>query len=33
MLQTLVDFPARQEPATFGIDQVLERLRAGVPSA
>jgi arylsulfatase len=29
MLQTLVEFPARQEPASFTIDQVLAKLKAG----
>ena len=33
MLQTLAEFPARQEPASFSIDQVLEKLQAGTPSA
>ena len=31
--QTLAEFPARQEPASFSIDQVLEKLKAGVPAA
>ena len=30
MLQTLAEFPPRQEPASFSIDKVLEKLRAGV---
>jgi arylsulfatase len=33
MLQTLAEFPARQEPASFSLERVMERLRAGVPSA
>ena len=33
MIQSLVEFPPRQEPASFNIEQVLEKLRAGVPSA
>jgi arylsulfatase len=33
MLQTLVEFPPRQEPASFNIDHVLKKLRAGVGSA
>ena len=33
MLQTLVDFPPRQEPASFSLDKVLEKLRGGVASA
>ena len=31
MLQTLVEFPQRQKPASFGIEQVLAKLKAGVP--
>ncbi|MFI2486378.1 arylsulfatase [Promicromonospora kroppenstedtii] len=33
MLATLAEFPARQEPASFNIDQVLAKLKSGVPSA
>ena len=33
MLQTLVEFPVRQEPASFSLDRVMEKLRAGMPSA
>jgi arylsulfatase len=33
MLQTLVDFPPRQEPASFNVEHVLAKMRAGVPSA
>ena len=33
MLGTLAEFPPRQEPASFNIDQVLEKLQAGVASA
>jgi arylsulfatase A-like enzyme len=32
MLQTLAEFPPRQEPAAFNISQVLEKLQAGVAS-
>jgi arylsulfatase len=32
MLTTLVEFPVRQEPASFSLDNVLEKLRAGVAS-
>jgi arylsulfatase len=32
MLQTLAEFPPRQEPASFSVDQVLAKLKAGVPS-
>ncbi len=33
MLQTLVEFPPRQEPAAFNISQVMEKLQAGIPSS
>ncbi|MFD1541615.1 arylsulfatase [Nonomuraea guangzhouensis] len=33
LLSTFADFPQRQAPASFGIDQVMEKLRAGMPSA
>ena len=33
MLQTLADFPPRQEPASFSLDKVMEKLRAGIPSS
>ena len=33
MLQTFVDFPPRQEPASFNVEHVLAKMRAGVPSA
>jgi arylsulfatase A-like enzyme len=33
MLQTLVEFPPRQEPASFNIAKVMEKLTAGVGSA
>jgi arylsulfatase len=33
MITTLVEFPARQEPASFSVDQVLEKLQAGMGSA
>jgi arylsulfatase len=33
MLQTLKDFPPRQKPASFSIDQLMEKLDAGVGSA
>lgn len=33
MVATLAEFPARQEPASFSVDQVLEKLKAGVPSS
>ena len=29
MLQTLAEFPPRQEPASFSVDKVLEKLQAG----
>jgi len=33
MLQTLVEFPPRQEPAAFNIGQVMEKLQAGIVSS
>jgi arylsulfatase A-like enzyme len=33
MLTTLVEFPPRQEPASFNLESVLEKLQAGVASA
>jgi arylsulfatase A-like enzyme len=33
MLETFREFPPRQKPASFGIDQVMAKLQAGVPSA
>jgi arylsulfatase len=33
LLQSLKEFPPRQEPASFSIDQVMEKLTAGVTSA
>jgi len=32
MISSLAEFPARQEPASFSIDRVLEKLKAGVGS-
>jgi arylsulfatase len=32
MAQTLAEFPPRQKPASFTIDQVLAKLEAGLPS-
>jgi arylsulfatase len=32
MLSTLIEFPPRQEPASFGIDKVMAKLQAGVAS-
>ena len=32
MLQTLVEFPPSQKPASFSIDQVMAKLQTGVPS-
>ena len=32
-LQTLVEFPPRQKPASFSIDQLLEKLQAGMTSS
>jgi arylsulfatase A-like enzyme len=33
MIQTLAEFPPRQEPAAFNLDNVLEKLQAGIPSS
>jgi arylsulfatase A-like enzyme len=33
MLETLREFPARQEPASFNVDQVMAKLQAGITSA
>jgi arylsulfatase len=33
MLQTLAEFPARQSPASFSMEKVLEKLQSGVPSS
>jgi arylsulfatase len=33
MLSTLVEFPPRQEPASFNLESVLEKLQSGVSSA
>jgi arylsulfatase len=33
MLTTLVEFPPRQKPASFNMEQVLAKLQAGVPSS
>ena len=32
MIQSFADFPPRQEPASFNVDQVLAKLQAGVPT-
>jgi len=32
MLQTLKEFPARQEPPSFSVDKVLEKMNAGMKS-
>jgi arylsulfatase A-like enzyme len=33
MLQTMAEFPPRQKPASFSLDQVLATLQTGMPSA
>ena len=33
MLTTLAEFPPRQEPASFNVEKIMQKLRAGVPSA
>ena len=32
-IKTLVEFPPRQKPASFSLQQVMEKLHQGVPSA
>ena len=31
MIASLKEFPPRQEPASFSIDRVMEKLKAGMP--
>jgi arylsulfatase len=33
MLQSFGEFPPRQKPASFSLEQVLEKLQAGIPSS
>ncbi|HET9946338.1 MAG TPA: arylsulfatase, partial [Actinomycetes bacterium] len=33
MLQSFAEFPPRQEPASFSLDKVMEKLQTGIPSA
>jgi arylsulfatase len=33
MLTTLAEFPPRQEPASFSVDKVLQKLQAGIASS
>jgi len=33
MIQSMIEFPARQEPASFSIEQVLEKMQAGIASS
>ena len=33
MIGTLAEFPPRQAPASFSLDQVVAKLEAGIPSA
>jgi arylsulfatase len=33
MLQTFKEFPPRQKPASFSLEQVLEQMQVGMPSA
>jgi arylsulfatase A-like enzyme len=33
MLQTMIEFPPRQKPASFSLEQVLAKLQTGMPSA
>lgn len=33
MLQTLIEFPQRQKSASFNLEQVMEKLQAGLPDS
>jgi arylsulfatase len=33
MLQTLIEFPQRQKSASFNLEQVMEKLQAGIPDS
>ena len=33
MTQSMAEFPPRQKPASFGLEQVLEKLQTGLPSS
>ena len=33
MIQSLAEFPPRQKPASFNLDEVLAKLQAGIPSS
>jgi arylsulfatase len=33
MIQTLIEFPPRQKPASFSLSQVMAKLQSGMPSA
>jgi len=33
MMQSMVEFPLRQKPASFSLEQVLEKLQTGMPSS
>jgi arylsulfatase len=33
MLTTFLEFPPRQEPASFTIEKLMEKLHAGMPSS
>ena len=33
MMQTLIEFPPRQKPASFSLEQVLAKLETGMTSA
>jgi arylsulfatase len=33
MLQTMAEFPPPQKPASFSLDQVLEKLQTGIPGS
>jgi arylsulfatase len=33
MIQTFGQFPPRQKPASFSLDEVLAKMQTGIPSA
>ena len=33
MMQSLIEFPPRQKPASFSLEEVLDKLTTGMPSA
>ena len=33
MMQSMTEFPPRQEPASFTVAKMLDKLKAGIPSS